>query len=138
MATIFRDNYEPEYSYFLTFGEGYRIECNGLVPEPYSVKVTPPDIGLEVATQSILDNHAFLTVNATKTTILADGIDSTSLTIAGQTTFDYAILRENILVASGAVNDGILEFSTDEPSTYLFELKVGSQTGYAKVIADNG
>lgn len=138
-----RENYRAEYAYFLPNGlyietlgvEKTYNEAGELISEtPFAVKISSDTLTL-AELQAILDDHAVLAVNATQTTIEADNADSTTLTIAGQTAFDYTLMRENIVIAASNINDGELEFSTDDKATYLFELKIGSQTGYAEIKA---
>lgn len=131
-ATIQRQNYNGEFTYFIpTTGKDWKIES--MSPD-YAVKLSSESDSTP-ALQSFLDNHAVLTVNSTKAVIQANGADSVTWSMVGQTTFAYSILKENIQVASGLIVDSALVFSTDEKGHYLVELKVGSQTGYAVVEA---
>lgn len=130
-ASIVRENYIAEAVYFIPSGE-YRIES---VAPDYSVRLSSETLSVETL-QAVLDNHAVLTVNATKATIQANDVDTVRFSIAGQTTFAYTLFKENILLDSGNVADGFLDFATDDEATYYVELKLANgQTGYAKVIA---
>jgi len=93
------------------------------------------DIDSTETLQAYLDNHATLTVLASKATLQADGVETVSFSISGQMAFDYKLMQENIVKLVGSVNDGTLVFSTDIAGTYTVELKIGNATGYAQVEA---
>lgn len=79
-----------------------------------------------------------LAINTAKTAIDANGIDETVITCPELgDNFDYTYWRDTILVDSGAIADGNLEFSTNTPGTYLFETREqgGYATGYIEIIA---
>ncbi len=145
-ASILRDGYKTRYTYFIPMTNDWRVESNGggeiydeetgeqIGAEPFSVRLTSQIDSVETL-QAFLDNHAALVVIANKATINADGVDTVALNIAGQTNFNYRLMRENIVIEAGVITDGVLEFATDDPAVYLIELKIGSQTGYAKVEA---
>lgn len=133
---IQRENYKAEYAYFID--HPWLIESLGVDLEGvplFAVRVSSEVDSLETL-QAILDNHAALTVVADKTTIQADGADSVTWSIAGQTVFDYRLFKNNIEIAAGTVSDGSLVFNTDQPELYSVELKIGSQTGYGQVVAE--
>lgn len=145
--------YPPEALYFLiphivaTVGNtpaDYRFEANGRLPsgETFSFAVTPliEEIGEEtaLAIETALATHATFAVNVTKSEILPNGTDESALSITGQTAFTFTYYKDNLPAGGGVVNDGVLEFSADAEAIYIFELKVGNQTGYATVEATNG
>lgn len=132
-ATIQRANYISEAVYFIPAGD-YRIES--MAPD-FTARLVSAEVS-SATLQAVLDNHAVLTVNATKASIAADGADTVGFSIAGQTAFSYRLMRENILIEEGAVNDGVLEFASDDPALYTVELKVGNSTGYAQVAVIDG
>lgn len=151
MASYFltRNNYYPEYAYFIcAIHPEWDIQTSGVErvflseedtepasETPFSVRIAS-DIDNLVTLQAFLDNHGAVTVNTTKTTIQADGVDTVRFTITGQTNFAYKILKENLLLDSGNVVDGFLDFTSDDKATYFVELKLANdQTGYAKVAA---
>lgn len=133
VAIIQRDNYLAEFVYFLGDPtKDWVIETGG---ENYAVRLSS-EVDSIATLQAVLDNHAALTVNATKATIQANDVDTVRFSIAGQTTFTYTLFKENILLDSGNVADGFLDFATDDEATYYVEFKLANgQTGYAKVIA---
>lgn len=141
-ASAYRANYQDEYLYFIQ-ANGRRTEADGLNPDgtPFSIRLVSPESEgvppVETTEQlaAFLANHAVLTVLASKSQIVANGVDSVSWTIAGQTSFSYILLKENIQIATGAVADGSLVFQTDIPALYNVELKIGEATGYSQVEA---
>lgn len=87
---------------------------------------------------TIASGDSVLIVEATKTTIDADGIDETVLTCASLgNDFDYTYWQDGVLVDSGSISDGSLEYSTNTPAVYLFEIREqgGYNTGYVEVMA---
>lgn len=131
-AMISRDNYSSKYTYFIPMsGKDWGVESMG---EDFSLRLTSAIDSAETL-QAFLDNHAALTVLADKTTITANGSDSVTWTIQGQTVFSYVILKNNLAIASGNIVDGALVFSTDVKDIYLVQLTLGQQTGFAMVEA---
>lgn len=130
-AQITRGNYLEEAVYFIpTTGKDWIIES--LAPD-YTVKLSSETDSAETL-DAYLATHAALAVNATQATITADSVDSTLISVANGQPFSFRIMRYNIEVHADTA-DGVLEFSTSDPAEYLFELKQGNATGYAKVIA---
>ena len=85
--------------------------------------------------ESVVDGHASLALDATKTSINADNVDETVITVDGLLSFDYAVRKYGVEIASGTAGDGYLAFSTDTDGDYVIEISNGVQTGYITITA---
>lgn len=97
-----------------------------------------PDAPTQAAVQNVIDGHNTLTLSATLSSITADGVQETVITSAGLNSFDYRVWRNGAIVLSGSINDGSLDFSTNEAGVYLVEFIDGTSTGYKEITATNG
>jgi len=80
--------------------------------------------------------HNTLTVEATQTSILADGLDEAIITCDTlPTVIDYAIFRGDESLLSGTINDGSIELSLNEVGIYTVMVKDPSSyaTGYIQI-----
>jgi hypothetical protein len=117
---------------YVVEGGGYD-PANG-VPRPDFLRVTTRLASVtEVALSAFIAAHSSLNVTSNKTTIIADGTDTATITcsaaaIAADASVDYAVWLDGVLysepasapVASGAVT---LTLATQEPGEYLIEIK---------------
>lgn len=79
-----------------------------------------------------------LTVNVSKSTLIADGVDVVVITCDELlTNMDYTFWRDDVLVSSGSVAEGSIEYLTNVPGALLFEIREpgGYLTGYVEVNA---
>ena len=84
----------------------------------------------------ILQQHDTLIVNATLSSIPADGITETVITCPTLlSNMDYIIYRNKAVSSQGSVNDGSIELSLNESGTVIVEIKdpVSYATGYVEI-----
>jgi hypothetical protein len=86
--------------------------------------------------QAILDGHASLSPSASQASITANGVAESVVTVHGLTTFNYRVWLSGVVVLSGTISDGSLEYSTDTPGAYTIEVMDGNSTGYVEVVAN--
>lgn len=116
-------------------------KSNSVVPSRDISSITIEGDLTEVEIAPILTGYNSLILSAMPPSILANGVQETTITSAGLMTFDYNIWkvanRFNTFVLSGSINDGTLVFSTNESGVYLFEFISGNNTGYVEVTAND-
>jgi hypothetical protein len=109
------------YDYALsTYGDSFSI-----------LTVTDEPLGNLIA-----DGVDTLTVVSDKATIASDGIEEAVITCFELVTnMDYNIYRDDEMHLSGSVGDGSIEYSTNTPGTYIFEIiEPGTHnTGYVQL-----
>jgi hypothetical protein len=84
---------------------------------------------------AIVNGHHALSPSASLASIAANGVAESVITVPGLTVFDYKLWLNGVVVASGSIADGSLEFSTDTPGVYTVEVFNGDDTGYITVTA---
>lgn len=87
--------------------------------------------------QTIVDGWETLTPLATKNTIIANGVDTTNITVNGLTTFQYKIYSGDEIINSGTINDGTLELTSIVAGTLLIEISSGNNNGFIEIEATN-
>jgi hypothetical protein len=96
----------------------------------------PTETEMDATLEGLVNGYMTLPITASKTSLVADGIDETTLTSPGLTTFEYTIWRDGVLDSSGTVSDGVLELSAASAGQYLVEVRDGDDTGYVEVTAE--
>lgn len=93
------------------------------------------DTSQDATISGVVAGHNTLSPISTQAQIDADGVDEAVISVDGLTVFDYQIWLWGEVIASGTVNDGSLEFSTDTVGVYLVEIFDGDDTGHIEVEA---
>ena len=118
--------------------ESYSIPIDGVAS---SRRV---DFKVEATQQQIDDGNAIaqgfdtLIVASDKATIASDGIEEATITcVELPTNLDYKIYRDGSLHLSGSVGDGSIEYSSNTPGDYVFEIidpnPENFKTGYVQL-----
>lgn len=108
----------------------YMVEFGGTVPDFLRVQSS---LAGQNAVEAVLDGYLALTLAADsdKTTITADGVDSTTIrcsdaVISGDTDVDYKVYRQGVLQAMGTAalesNEVVLVLTVDDPGVYEVEI----------------
>lgn len=95
----------------------------------------PTDTPDDSAISAMVNGYLALTINATKTTIQADGTDEAALSVTGLTSFAFTVWHDGVLSNTATANDGVLELSAAQTGVYLVEVVSGNNSGYIEVIA---
>lgn len=134
MADVIRATILPAIA-VIPFGDSVRTELStGLSTGPYGFIIHNP--ANEVLAGQLADGVDTLTVASDKATIASDGIEEAVITcIELATDMDYRIYRDDVFRLSGSVADGSIEYSSNTPGTYVFEItEPGTyNTGYVQV-----
>lgn len=88
--------------------------------------------------QTIVDNWEVQTPVATKAQIIANGIDSTNITLAGVTNFSYKIYYQGVfdsVINQGVIADGILELTSIVSGSLVIELIDGLKSNFILIEA---
>lgn len=114
------------------------FESNGSPSDPNQAgSVTTSLVGVtNEALQTYVDSqHNAFTLAATKTSIVANGVDEAGVSSNPLTTFNYRVYQAGAVILNGTVSDGILEFSTDAPGAYVIEIISNGNVGHITVEA---
>ena len=136
MADITRATLLPSMA-LIPFGVSIRNELDvGLSTGGYGFIIHNP--ANEALANQIADGVDTLTVASDKVSIASDNIEEATITcVELPTVFDYRIYQDDTFILDGSVLDGSIEFRTNDPGNYVFEINAQGtyNTGYIQVEA---